>query len=215
MDRIEGDIWRMQRGILVHGCNAQGKMGAGAAAGFRAKFPQGFNDYEQAWRDGRLILGEVIFSQFSDQLWGASAITQRFYGRTGVHADKRAIEACFQKIREKAIETGLPVFFVRVGAGLGGLEWEEVAPIIERALGDVGGTLVDFPPKATAGAPARSTSNSRSGAFRPASAPPKKEWSEPPSPDEAPGATDENGAGKSDAHASAATTRSGWGRRQS
>jgi len=155
---IHGDIWSQPRGVLVHGCNAQGVMGKGAALGFKKKFPAAFAQYRKAWEEGKLKLGEVIFCELGPDLWGACAITQQHYGRGAVHADLRAIEKAFGKIAGFAADKGLPVSFIRVGAGLAGGDWNEIQPIIQRALGPRGGVLVEF------GAPATPSQASEPGA---------------------------------------------------
>lgn len=144
-----GDLLAVQRGIVVHGCNAQGVMGSGVAAAIRTRYPGAFQAYRKAFESNGLHLGEVIgFSAERDpsgrpSLVIANAITQEFYGREPgrVYVSYSAITQCFAKIAKKARELELEVHFPLIGCGLGGGDWREVSRRINEALADVPGTL--------------------------------------------------------------------------
>jgi O-acetyl-ADP-ribose deacetylase (regulator of RNase III) len=138
-----GDLLSVTDGIIVHGCNALGLMGAGVAALIRVRWPQVYSDYRQQHAGSGLQLGDVIFTHVSPRLTVASAITQsrlrRFKGERV--ADLDAIEICFRQVAQLAAVQGRAVHFPAVGAGLAGGDWKEIEPRIARALGDIDGTL--------------------------------------------------------------------------
>jgi O-acetyl-ADP-ribose deacetylase (regulator of RNase III) len=133
-----GDMLRVQRGILVHGCNARGAMGAGIALAIKQRFPQAFRMYRDAYERTGLTLGTITSAEIAPDLIVVNAITQDDWRRpedSVVLADYDAIENAFGHVRTLAIERGLAVHFPLIGCGLAGGSWDEVAPRIERALG--------------------------------------------------------------------------------
>lgn len=154
-----GDILSLDRGILVHGCNCQGFMGAGIAAAIRAKWPAVYQAYRDRRAEFGLQLGDIIpvYGDISKNAAAArrhgsaarafdggmppelivvNAMTQYSFGRDGVHVDYDAVEAAFLRVKLLARDSGLPVHFPLIGCGLAGGDWAEVSARIERALGD-------------------------------------------------------------------------------
>lgn len=149
IERHRGDMLSVQRGLLVHGCNAQGVMGSGVALAIRRRYPGAFTAYSnQAERLG-LHLGDVIFHVVKlghdgePSLVVANAVTQQYYGREPdrLYLSYDALSACFQKVAAYARRHGLPVHFPLIGCGLAGGDWAKVAPRIEAELGKLQGNL--------------------------------------------------------------------------
>lgn len=137
----QGNLLHRERGILVHGCNAQGIMGAGIARVIKERHPTVFAAYRMRKESGGLHLGDIIPVEVDSATPPKiiiSAITQEHFGtdKRVVYVDYAAIEACFTKIRPLAIELALPVHFPLIGCGLANGKWEEVGPRIDHALGD-------------------------------------------------------------------------------
>lgn len=130
-----GNLLAVERGILVHGCNAQGVMASGIAESIRAQFPQVFQDYSLRHRSSGLCVGDVVFTKVGHETYIASAITQEFYGRNPAirYVDYDGLERCFTLIAGRARNLNLPVHFPLIGCGLANGKWEEVARRIERA----------------------------------------------------------------------------------
>lgn len=145
----QGDLLAVNRGILVHGCNAQGVMGGGIALAIRRKWPEVFREYRNRYNLNGLKLGQLIPVVVASDparkpvIIVANAITQQYFGRDqgSCYVDYAALERAFVAVRQLALDYALPVHFPLIGCGLGGGKWEDVAPCIERALGDVDGTL--------------------------------------------------------------------------
>lgn len=132
---INGDLLNETRGILVHGVNCKGRMGAGIALEIRKRYPQVYRSYiaygdRLRWRDG-FLLGEVDFVPINDGLVVANAFIQDEYGPPGTrYASYDAIDNCFSKINRYAIERNLPVKYPKIGAGLAGGCWDIISVII-------------------------------------------------------------------------------------
>jgi O-acetyl-ADP-ribose deacetylase (regulator of RNase III) len=150
---IKGSALAPRNGIIVHGCNAQGKMASGFAKSLRQTYPGAYRVYLQAHEKDGLKLGQVIYYRHPAELDGsqviiANAITQQYYGRNKdiVYVSYPAISTCFENVAKLARETGLPVHFPLVGCGLANGQWHEVSARIEQALGpDIDKTLWIYP----------------------------------------------------------------------
>jgi O-acetyl-ADP-ribose deacetylase (regulator of RNase III) len=136
---VTGNLLNETKGILVHGVNCQGKMGAGIALQIKQHYPYAFNSYLAFCRgrgyEAQHMLGCVDFVQMSDQLIIANAFIQDTYGPGGRrYVSYDAIDRCFAEVRQQAIRTGLPVKYPRIGAGLAGGNWDVISTIINANL---------------------------------------------------------------------------------
>ena len=129
------DIRNVRKGMIVHGCNAQGVMGSGLAKTIRYTFPEAYRDYRVKYADEGLNVGDCIISQINSKLFVSNCITQEFYGYDGqVYASKAGILVSVTKAFIAAQELGCTsIYMNRIGCIRGGLSWdEEVEPIISR-----------------------------------------------------------------------------------
>lgn len=147
IDYRKGDLMAVTSGIIAHGCNAQGVMGSGVAALVKAKYPGAFEQYvadlEMLSKDeayaGMSPLGYVSFwsltdlndALLEDGLLIANCITQNLFGRDGSKfVSYDAIYTCFSTLERIAIATGMTINIPRIGAGLGGGDWNAIEAII-------------------------------------------------------------------------------------
>jgi O-acetyl-ADP-ribose deacetylase (regulator of RNase III) len=139
---IKGDLFR-HAGLdaLAHGCNCAGAMGKGIAVEFKARYPRMYEEYKRRctagtfkpgdvfeWREGEL----TIFNLGTQATWRTKATLP-------------AIEAAVSEMVRLGAEheiarIGLP----RIGAGLGGLRWDDVRALIARIGGETPVELVVF-----------------------------------------------------------------------
>lgn len=152
---ISGDLLGIEQGIVVHGCNCQGAMGAGVALAVRQRRSAVFAAYQSLHKSQGLKLGQAqICVSIGDGRadWArkhgdaivsipaglvfVNGMTQWSYGRDVRQVDYDAISAVFARVRLLARDTGMPVYFPLIGCGNAGGAWAEVAPRIEAALGD-------------------------------------------------------------------------------
>lgn len=140
-----GDLLEAEEPIILHGCNARGVMGSGVAKAVRAKYPEAYDDY-MAMHDGRgLKLGNVYWT-WLDYPTGlrivGNAITQANYGRGGnQYVDYDAIKTVFLWTKDFITHNDAlperPIAIPRIGAGLGGGDWDTIAEIIETTMDDI------------------------------------------------------------------------------
>ena len=124
------DLTTVDYGIIAHGVNCQGVMGSGVAKAIRDKWPEVYEAYMRV-SPSNDSLGATTLVCVGPGLYVANCFTQIFYGRGGRFANPNAIEQSLRRVYEWASVYELPVYMPKIGAGLGGLDWElEVEPII-------------------------------------------------------------------------------------
>lgn len=131
----QGNLLDVTSGIIVHGCNMQGVMGAGVAKAVKQKYPQCFEVYQHRLRTQYTALGGVIYYYSNKDLLIANALTQRYYGSRMREVNYAAIVNSFQHILSHRSKFGInlkTINFPKIGAGLGGGDWS----IIEQLIND-------------------------------------------------------------------------------
>lgn len=145
MNLLSGNLLDASEGIIVHGCNAQGKMASGVARDIRARYPQAYDAYMAHYQAKGLKLGEVVWAKISDEpkLAIANGITQEFYGRDASrrYVDYPAVAQVFRAVAKVAHARQLPVHYPKIGAGLGGGDWGVIEKIINEELAGLNHTL--------------------------------------------------------------------------
>lgn len=129
---VTGDLFRLDLPALGHGCNCQGFMGAGIASTFRRRWPGMFNRYRELCIMGLFRPGDVF-------PWDAAGV--RIYNlatqdQPGPDATLGAIGTSVEAMLADADAAGIPqVGIPRIGAGIGGLAWLDVASVLRTVAG--------------------------------------------------------------------------------
>lgn len=135
-----GDILSVERGIIVHGCNAQGVMGSGVAHQIATKWHHVYEEYRKyvlkMISQKKSALGTVVPVAVNDNLFVFNAITQENFGRRPDvrYVNYQAVQKCFNMIAAIAATDKLPVHYPMIGAGLGNGEWSIISEIIDCAF---------------------------------------------------------------------------------
>lgn len=133
----KGNILKTDLKVIIHGCNARGVMGAGLAKQIRTLYPEVYNSYKDIYNTEGLILGSIYWVNTNDYLFG-NAITQEKYGIDSVQISYIAIQEIVQEINRVLPNLGLDkVALPKIGAGLGGGNWNTIEKIIESNLSKV------------------------------------------------------------------------------
>ena len=134
-----GNLIEADELIIAHGCNAKGIMGSGVAKAIRSAYPKAYYAYVKAYKSKGLSLGEIIWS-FSENKIIANCITQESFGVDGKrYVCYDAIAKSFDEIDQYMLMLKANNFVTknemmfaipRIGAGLGGGDWEVISDII-------------------------------------------------------------------------------------
>ena len=127
----KGDIFNIP-GVTsyAHGCNCAGAMGKGIALQFKDKFPEMYAEYKAMCTAGAYNPGDVF-----DYCYGEGHIynlgTQTTW-RTKARLEY--IEEAVTKMLELASQENVDkIALPAIGAGLGGLRWDDVKIVLDRA----------------------------------------------------------------------------------
>ncbi len=120
--------------ILCNGVNCQRAMGSGVAKSYFTKWPK-VREYYMRYTKEDMHLGMIDPVLVEPNLYVMNMWTQEYYGRDHkVYASLDAIKLCFDKVFNFADSNGFnTVCTPRIGSGLGGLKWNDVAQVIDRS----------------------------------------------------------------------------------
>lgn len=138
MEFTRGDILRADVEALVNTVNCVGFMGRGIAAQFKRVFPGNFREYEAACKRKEVVPGKMfVFAtgQLTNPHYIINFPTKRHWrGKSRIEDIELGLEALVKEVKERNIRS---IAVPPLGCGLGGLDWSDVRPRIERALADV------------------------------------------------------------------------------
>jgi len=130
---INQDITKVERGVVAHGCNYVGYMGAGVALFLKTAHPKCFTEYQDyimenaRHKDDRHTLGgKTNIVEITEQLYIANCFTQGLHTFDGQLARTDWIYESLHNAVTFAIKKGLPLYMPKIGCGLGGLTWEGI-----------------------------------------------------------------------------------------
>jgi O-acetyl-ADP-ribose deacetylase (regulator of RNase III) len=134
-----GDLFGQGLPALAHGVNCEGSMG-GIAGQFARRWPALAEDYRERCANGQIVLGEVFTWTAPDGLVVYNLVTQPYPGPCAeLFAIGTSLAAAVRHAEEHGIDQiGLP----RIGAGIGGLEWDDVLAVIDEVGADTDVGLV-------------------------------------------------------------------------
>lgn len=130
-----GDLLAEDVQALVNSVNCVGVMGRGIALQFKKSFPANFKAYEAACRrsdvqPGRMFVFET--NQLTNPRYIINFPTKRHWrGKSRLSDIEVGLEALVEEITCRGIRS---IAIPPLGSGLGGLDWADVRPRIERAL---------------------------------------------------------------------------------
>ena len=132
----DGDVLKSTHTYIAHGCNCQGVMGKGVALQIKQNYPKAYEDYLKGLDKGAK-LGDVIVSDVGNIIQPRlifNCLTQFTYSSRLdiINVDYDAVRSCMLKINKffeqnDKVYVGMP----RIGAGLGGGDWDIISKIIE------------------------------------------------------------------------------------
>ena len=133
-----GNLLDAEVEALVNTVNTMGVMGKGIALMFKERFRDNYKAYEAACKAKQVVLGRMFVTE-SLELRGARWIINFPTKANWRFASKlQWIESGLQDLRRTILQNGIKSIAIPpLGAGNGGLDWRDVRPLIETALGDL------------------------------------------------------------------------------
>lgn len=135
---LTGDLFDSKAVALVNTVNLLGVMGKGVALQFKNRFPQNFKQYKAACQNGEIAIGKLFVTReatvFGEQLI-INFPTKTDWRKPSEYSYIEAgLNDLIRVLNEYQIDS---VALPPLGAGNGGLNWDNVKKLIDRKLADL------------------------------------------------------------------------------
>lgn len=133
---LEGNIFESDAQALVNTVNTVGVMGKGIALQFKKAFPSNYKLYSDACKQNEIAIGKLFVSYDSNLNTGKKVIvnfpTKTHWRKPSEYIYiEKGLDNLISVIEQHDIKS---IAIPPLGAGNGGLEWEQVKKIIEQKL---------------------------------------------------------------------------------
>lgn len=133
--------------VVIHGCNCQHTMGWGIAGQIAIRYKEAVEADLDTPRSPQKLGGfsKAVINTERNDFFLFNAYTQVYPGND---ARLAAIKESFTKIRgwlESNNLGNLRIAYPKIGCGIGGLRWEDVAPVIDEVFEGLDHTVVVLP----------------------------------------------------------------------
>lgn len=143
-----GNILEADADAVVNTVNCVGIMGKGIALQFRQAYPDNFSEYQSACRHKRLRPGVMLVhrtNRLNNPRYIINFPTKRHWKGNSKIADiEIGLVSLVDEIRRLEIST---IAIPALGCGNGGLNWDDVRPLIENALEGINVHAFLYPPQ--------------------------------------------------------------------
>lgn len=128
---------------IGHGVNCQGAMGSGIAVAFRERFPLMYGQYNSLCKVGWLLPGQVFPFRVSKDFYVFNIASQFNPGRDGnLDFLRMGLLYCRFYMQQHGLQhLALP----RIGAGIAGLDWNDVKNVVHDVFDDDSGCVDNQP----------------------------------------------------------------------
>lgn len=136
LELTRGDILKADAEALVNTVNCVGVMGRGIALQFRKAFPENFRVYKSAcdkklFHPGQMLVYDL--NRFENPKYVINFPTKRHWkGKSKIEDIEAGLKALVEEVNQHNIRS---IAIPPLGCGLGGLEWEQIKPMIQKAFG--------------------------------------------------------------------------------
>lgn len=135
MEFTTGNILRADIEAVVNTVNCVGFMGRGIAAQFKRAYPANFKAYESACKRKEIVPGRMFVfetGQLTNPRFIVNFPTKRHWrGASRIEDIESGLAALVDEVKRRGIKS---IAIPPLGCGLGGLNWKDVRPLIERAF---------------------------------------------------------------------------------
>lgn len=135
IEEIKGNLLEADAEALVNTVNCVGFMGKGIALQFKQAFPENFDVYRRVCERNQLRPGEMLVYDTQSMIGQRYIInfpTKRHWrGKSRIEDIEVGLDALIDTVVSRGIKS---IAVPPLGCGLGGLNWQEVKPMIVRAF---------------------------------------------------------------------------------
>lgn len=135
MEFTSGNILRADAEAIVNTVNCVGVMGRGLALQFKREYPANFKAYEAACKRKEVVPGRMLMfetGQLTNPRFIVNFPTKRHWrGASRIDDIEAGLVALVHEVKKRGIKS---IAIPPLGCGLGGLDWNGVRPLIERAF---------------------------------------------------------------------------------
>jgi len=130
-----GNLLEADVEALVNTVNTEGIMGKGVALQFKKAFPEMFEEYRKACKAGEVSIGKMHVYHRESLIWPRYIINfptkKQWQLSTRIEYIKKGLDALAEEIVKLKIRS---LAIPPLGCGLGGLNWDDVYPLIEETF---------------------------------------------------------------------------------
>jgi O-acetyl-ADP-ribose deacetylase (regulator of RNase III) len=138
IELVQGNLLEADVEAQVNAINCRGVMVKGIALQFKLAFPEMFKAYQKACKAGEVQPGKLFIvpvGQLSNPKFIVNFPTKRHWMEPSRLEDiKSGLVALTDDVQKLGITS---IAVPRLGCGAGGLDWQDVKPLIEDAFADV------------------------------------------------------------------------------
>ena len=139
----QGNLLEAEVDAVVNTVNTVGVMGRGIALMFKERFPDNFKAYAAACKSGEVRTGRMFVTatgELSGPRWIINFPTKQHWRQPSrIEWIEEGLRDLVRVVQEKGIRS---VALPPLGCGNGGLEWQDVRPLIQAALAPLQGVEV-------------------------------------------------------------------------
>jgi O-acetyl-ADP-ribose deacetylase (regulator of RNase III) len=136
IEQVKGNLLEADAEALVNTVNTVGVMGKGIALQFRQAFPDNYNFYRKACEHKEVQPGKMlVFARLTNPRYIINFPTKRHWkGKTKIEDVQDGLRDLIEVVKNREIQS---IAVPPLGCGFGGLRWEDVRPMIEKAFADL------------------------------------------------------------------------------
>jgi O-acetyl-ADP-ribose deacetylase (regulator of RNase III) len=142
IEYLEGDILKAKTQVVVNTVNCEGFMGKGLALQFKKNYPEMFKEYKQRCAQGKVTIGKLHLYKNSFRYWILNFPTKAHWRQK---SKLDYIQMGLEEFKNRYQEWGITsIAFPRLGCQQGGLDWNDVKPLMEKYLDNLHGLKVQI-----------------------------------------------------------------------
>ena len=131
---VSTSIFDSRAHALVNPVNCVGVMGKGLAAAFKARYPEMFTYYQWACRERKIEIGKPMYYGSYRKTIVLFPTKQSWRQSSNIGWIDQGLAGFVDSYWEENLGA---VSFPKLGCGLGGLDWNDVKPVMEKYLQDL------------------------------------------------------------------------------